>query len=45
MFTTALAVPTAVGVNKMVKLLEALAANELAGLALTLNCPALVPVK
>ena len=36
-FTIALEVPTAVGVNNILKVLEPLAAKELAGLALTLN--------
>ena len=41
----ALEVPTTVGVNKILKVLEPLAARELAGLAETLNCAALAPVK
>ncbi len=44
-FTMALEVPTMVGVNKILNVLEPLAAKELAGLAFTLNCDALAPVK
>ncbi len=40
----ALAVPTTVGVNKILNEADALAARELAGLAFTLNCEALAPV-
>ena len=45
MFTIALEVPTAVGVNKILNELEALAAIEVEGFAETLNCAAFAPLK